>query len=204
MENLIRCGALRSLEESEPALLLKLRTYFKNSHNKTTSNYLTKDLDLPSYSKELRIVSELELLGFGVTGHPLTLYHDIIPWQKMVSSLELEKYKNKRVSFTGWYVTNRTTQIKDGSRMLFLTLEDLHGFCDIVFFPEMFEKHREVIRGHGPFTVLGKMQSRITGEANLIAEKILRWPAPTAVVNKKLQMKHTCRKHRDNVVNAHR
>jgi prenyltransferase beta subunit len=35
-------------------------------------------------------------------------------------------------------------------------------------------------------TVTGKIQSRIKGEANLIAEKVVRWMSPRQVVNSKL------------------
>ncbi len=71
--------------------------------------------------------------------------------------------------------------------MKFLSLEDKQGICEAIFFPEVYEKYAEVLHGNGPFTVTGKIQSRIKGEANLIAEKVIRWRPPREVVNSRLQ-----------------
>ncbi len=185
-EHLIRCGALRSLHASEPVLLLKTQTYFKNDCSKTRAEYLTQGLNLSPYSKKQRILAELKILSFGVTDHPLTLYDSHIPWENMVSSLDLEAHKNRHVRFTGWYVTSRLQETVSGKYMKFLSLEDRQGVCEIIFFPEAYEKYADLLRGNGPFTVTGKIQSRIKGEANLIAEHVVKWPSPDEVVNSHL------------------
>ncbi len=38
---------------------------------------------------------------------------------------------------------------------------------------------------HGPYTIKGKVQSRMTGEANLIAEKVHRWISPRELITQK-------------------
>ena len=182
-EHLIRCGAFRSLHPSEPLLLMKTQSYFKNGRNKNVAEYLTEDIHVAGYSKEQCILAELGLLSFAVAGHPLTLYDALIPWENMVSSLELESHKNRRIQFSGWYVTSRLQETVTGKYMKFLSLEDKQGICETIFFPEVYEKYAEVLHGHGPFTVTGKIQSRIKGEANLIAEKVRPWPALREVVN---------------------
>jgi len=186
-EHLIRCGAFRSLCPSEPLLLLKCQTYFKNGCNKTTAEYLTGGVGLPAYSREQRIVTEFGLLGFSFTAHPLTLYKDVIPWENMVRSIDLEKCKNRRVQFTGWYVTSRLQETVSGKYMKFLSLEDLFGVAEVIFFPEVYEKYADNLHGHGPFTVTGRVQSRIKGEANLIATKVLRWPPPGDIAESKIK-----------------
>ncbi len=185
-EHLIRCGAFRSLHPSEPLLLLKAQSYFKNGNSKTRAEYLTRGLNPAPYSREHRILAEQELLSFSVTGHPLSLYDDLIPWENMVSSTELEAHKNRRVQFTGWYVTSRLQETVSGKYMKFLSLEDKQGICEIIFFPETYEKYAEILHGKGPFTVTGKIQSRLKGEANLIAEKAIRWMSPREVVDRRL------------------
>ena len=191
VQHLIRIGALRSLHPSEPFLLLSARSFFKSGCSKATAEYMTQRLQPPPYSKEQRILSELTLLGFGLTGHPLELYDNIIPWENMVRSSELERFKGRRVRFTGWYITSRLQETVTGHYMKFLSLEDHFGVCETIFFPNVYERYAEVLRGLGPFTVTGKVQSRIKGEANLIAEKIIRWAPPHEIVeqkNKVLQM----------------
>ncbi len=68
--------------------------------------------------------------------------------------------------------------------MVFLTLEDLKGTCDIVFFPKVFSKYWEILQGPGPYTVTGKIQSRLKGEANLIAERVYRWMSPRELITR--------------------
>ena len=71
--------------------------------------------------------------------------------------------------------------------MKFLSLEDLFGVAEVIFFPEVYETYGEILHGHGPFTVTGKVQSRIKGEANLIATKVLRWPPPDDIVENRIK-----------------
>jgi DNA polymerase III alpha subunit len=188
-ENLIRCGALRCLHPSEPLLLMKCQAYFKNSCNQAKSEYITAGLAPPPYRREERMLAELELLSFAVAAHPLTLYDGIIPWDNMTPAAEMEAHKNRRIQFTGWYVTSRLQQTVNGQYMRFLSLEDKHGICEVIFFPDAYERYAEIIQGLGPFTVIGKVQSRIKGEANLIAEKAIQWMKPKEVVDKRLQVR---------------
>lgn len=185
-EHLIQCGAFGSIHPSQPLLLMKTLSYFESGCNKAKAEYITQGLRLEPYSKQQRIVEELDWLGFSVTAHPLTLYDKIIPWNQMISSLEVDRYKDKKINFTGWYVTNRKHQTKAGELMVFLTLEDLKGTCDIVFFPKVFARHWEILQGFGPYTIKGRVQSRMKGEANLIAEKVHRWLSPKEVITQSL------------------
>jgi DNA polymerase III alpha subunit len=56
--------------------------------------------------------------------------------------------------------------------MKFLTIEDRFGLCEVVLFSEAYARFGHLIRTHGPYIITGKVQSRLPGEANLIAEKI--------------------------------
>jgi len=103
----------------------------------------------------------------------------------MISSTEGDRYKDKKINFTGWYVTNRKHKTNAGELMVFLTLEDLQGTCDIVFFPKVFAKYWEILQGLGPYTIKGKVQSRMKGEANLIAEKVYKWMSPRELITLK-------------------
>jgi DNA-directed DNA polymerase III PolC len=185
-EHLIRCGALRSLHPSEPLLLMKAQAYFKNGCSKAVAEYVTTGLNPPAYSPKQRIIAELDLLGFSVDFHPLALYDGRIPWEQMVSSLEMEANKNKYIQFTGWYVTSRLQQTVKGDYMKFLSLEDKYGVCEVIFFPEVYERYAEILQGLGPFTVSGKVQSRLKGEANLIAERVIRWERPKDLATEQL------------------
>ncbi len=91
IEHLIRCGAFGSIHASEPLLLMKTLSYFESGCDKAKVEYLTQGITATPYSKQQRIVEELDLLGFSVTAHPLTLYDKIIPWNQMISSTEVDR-----------------------------------------------------------------------------------------------------------------
>jgi DNA-directed DNA polymerase III PolC len=184
-EHLIRCGAMRALHPSEPLLLIQTQTYFKNGRSRATVDYVTAGLFPQPYSWEERMLAELELMGFAVAAHPLSLYDGYIPWENMVPSSQLEAHKNQRVQFTGWYVTSRLQRTVKGQYMKFLSLEDKNGVCETIFFPPVYERYAHVLQGLGPFTVIGRVQSRIKGEANLIAERVVKWMSPKEIVAKR-------------------
>ncbi|HEX9652793.1 MAG TPA: DNA polymerase III subunit alpha, partial [bacterium] len=185
-EHLIRCGALWSLHPGEPVLLVKAQCYFKKAMNKAKTEFLTRDLNLPPYTTPQHVVAELVLLGFAVTDHPLALYKEVIPWNRMVTSSQVEANKNRRINFTGWFVMSHLQETKSGQYMKFLTLEDQLGQADVIFFPNVYAQYAEILHGLGPFTITGKVQSRLKGEANIIAEKVIRWMSPKELLSMRM------------------
>ena len=117
-------------------------------------------------------MNEMEMLDFAVTDHPLALFDTYIDTAGIVTSNQLETHKNKTIRFCGWLVTSRRISTSKNQYMKFLTLEDRFGLCETVLFPETYTKYGHLIRTHGPYIVTGKVQSRLPGEANLIAEKV--------------------------------
>jgi DNA-directed DNA polymerase III PolC len=170
--HLIKAGALQSLHPSSPQLLVLNKIFFKNKKKKIMTEYVTAQLDLPPYTSYQKILNEMEMLDFGVQAHPLTLFEDHIDWASITSSSQIEHYKNKTVQICGWLVTSRRVRTNKDQYMKFLTLEDRHGLCEVVLFPETYAKFGHLVRSHGPYIIRGKVQSRLPGEANLIAEHI--------------------------------
>jgi DNA-directed DNA polymerase III PolC len=170
--HLIKAGALSSLDPSTPQLLLLNKIYFKNKKKKAISEFITAKTNLAPYNRYQKILNEMEMLDFSFTAHPLTLFADILKTQELVSSTQLENYKDKTIKFCGWLVTSRRVNTKNNSYMKFLTLEDYFGLCEAVLFSEAYLKYGHLVRTHGPYVVTGTVQSRLEGEANLIVEKI--------------------------------
>ena len=136
------------------------------------AEYVTAQLDLPPYTSYQKILNEMEILDFGVQAHPLTLFEDHIDWANITSSNQIENYKGKTIQICGWLVTSRRVRTNNNQYMKFLTLEDRHGLCEVVLFSETYAKFGHLVRTHGPYIITGKVQSRLPGEANLIAERI--------------------------------
>ncbi len=172
VQHLIKAGALESLHPGAPQLLLLNKLYFKNDKKPALSNYLAGDTNLEPFNRYQKIINEMEMLDFAVTDHPLALFEGQVSQDGLIPSTQLEDYQEKVIRFCGWLVTSRRVDTAGNRFMKFLTLEDRSGLCEVVLFPAVYEKYGHLIRSHGPFLITGKVQSRLPGEANLIAEKV--------------------------------
>jgi DNA polymerase-3 subunit alpha len=187
--NLIKCGALRSIDPNEPKLLLQNKLFFKHKRNRNLTNALLQNVRLIPYNKYQRILKELEMLDFSVTDHPLALFHDQIDWKFVTPSFELETKKGQRIHFVGWLVTSRRVKTKNEGYMKFLTLEDRYGLCEAVMFPKVYQQYGHLVKSFGPYRVTGTIQSRLPGESNLLVEKLELIEISKPELEKKLQLK---------------
>jgi len=170
--HLIKAGAFNSIHPSGPQLLLLNKIFFKNNKKRAISEFVTGHTELPAYNRYQKILNEMEMLDFSVTAHPLTLFEEYVDSEHIVPSNQVEQYKGKSIRFCGWLVTSRRVNTSNNQYMKFLTLEDLFGLCEVVLFSTAYIEYGHLIKTHGPYLVTGKVQSRLPGEANLIAEKI--------------------------------
>ena len=186
VKHLIKAGALESLHPNAPALLLTNQLYFKNNKKTALVRYLTENTDLQPFNRFQKILNEMEILEFAVSAHPLYLFRKEIRNLNVIRSTDLEESKNKTVRFCGWLVTSRRVETAKNQYMKFLTLEDEYGLCEAVLFPKTYMRYGHLIRGHGPYLVSGKIQSRLPGEANLIAEQLERLELDKSTLQEKL------------------
>jgi DNA polymerase-3 subunit alpha len=87
-----------------------------------------------------------------------------------------------RVLLCGLVGALREVNTKNGSRMGFVTLEDIEGTVEITVFPEMFRQSVVHLRSGGPLLVRGRVEGSTTAR-KLLAEDIRPLPAaedPTA------------------------
>jgi DNA polymerase III alpha subunit len=172
LEHLIKAGALGSIHPSAPQLLLLKNLYFKNKQKVEVTRFVAGNTYLEPFNTYQKILNQMEMLDFAVSDHPLFLFEEHIDWNTIVTSKQLEQHPNKRVRVCGWLVTSRRVGTSSRRYMKFLTLEDRFGLCEIVLFPEVYERYGHLVRTHGPYIITGKVQSRLPGEANIIAEKV--------------------------------
>ncbi len=170
--HLIKCGAMNSLHPSAAQLLLQNKILFRNKKKKLVSDFVTADTTLAPYNIYQKILNELELLDCAVSAHPLTLFDQQIEWPEIVLATQLENHKDQTIRFCGWLVTSRRVSTGKKQYMKFLTLEDKSGLCEAVLFPGAYTRYGQLIKTHGPYIITGQVQSRLPGEANLIAEKV--------------------------------
>lgn len=172
VKHLIKAGALSAIHSNQSYLLLLNELFFKNSKKVSVAQFLSRTIELQPFNIYQKIINEMEIMDFAVSAHPLHLYKEQLRTFSIVPSSKLEEHKDKNILFCGWLVTTRRVSTAKNQFMKFLTLEDLYGLCEVVLFPQTYTKYGHLIRSHGPFLISGRVQSRLPGEANLIADSV--------------------------------
>jgi DNA polymerase-3 subunit alpha len=173
VENLIKIGALATFSASQPQLLLQSQLYFKHNFRQNRMAFSASH-QLPPYTSQQRLRHEIDILGFAVSAHPLSLFRDQTARINAHPSLVLGGYRDRDVVIIGWRITSRRLRTKTDEYMQFLTLEDEHGLMEVILFPEVFKRCGSELQGPGPFLVHGYVQSRMPGEVNVIARDLRR------------------------------
>jgi DNA polymerase-3 subunit alpha len=168
LENLIKCGALSTLNASEPELLLQSHLFYRNKFRQRSTARVPDKSVLQPYAPELRLQNEIKLLSLAVTDHPLRIFEYKIDYAKLVPSYKLMTYNGKTATIVGWRIASRRLRTRNEQYMQFLTLEDRYGLMEAVMFPDVFKRYGGQLVGAGPFLARGTVQSRLPGEANFI------------------------------------
>ena len=113
--------------------------------------------ELPEWSLEEKLQKEKEVLGFYVTGHPLTKYADDIDRFADARVQELTSKVDQIVRVAGVLVNVKKQKIKkgvnEGKTMLKATLEDTTGGVPVCVFASLYEKVAAWIRADLPVLV---------------------------------------------------
>jgi DNA polymerase III alpha subunit len=84
----------------------------------------------------------------------------------------MERHRGQRVKVFGRQVTERMHRVqRTGEPMMFLTLEDRSETVDVILWPDVFERHADIVLGGGPFEVIGRVEED-WGTYSLVAERI--------------------------------
>ena len=74
---------------------------------------------------------------------------------------------------TGMVTGKRTLITKSSKMMAFLVLEDLYGVCEVVVFPNVYEKCADCLKGDGVIAVTGTVNFKEDEAPKLLADKIV-------------------------------
>jgi DNA polymerase-3 subunit alpha len=118
--------------------------------------------DLPEWSLEERLKGEKEVLGFYVTGHPLTRFTEAIERFADAKVSELSSRFDKTVRVGGVLVGLKKQKIKkglnEGKTMLKAVLEDMTGSVPVAVFASLYEKVESWVRTDLPVLVTGTVR----------------------------------------------
>ncbi len=106
---------------------------------------------------------EKELLGFYVTGHPLTPFTPILEKYSLSTTTKLAALPNRSLTRIGGMIAAVQSGFskKSGKPYALVTLEDLEGSVQILVMNENYDKFRSLLEVNKPILVIGEVN---TGE----------------------------------------
>ncbi len=128
--------------------------------------------DVPPLPPRERLAQEKELLGVFVSAHPLQQMSVDLSSIITCTCGELdESYVGKQVVLAGNVTRVNSIITKKSERMAFVTLEDLHGQCDVTVFPKTWDAAKDFVQVDKIILVRGKVELR--GEKiNVVADEV--------------------------------
>ncbi len=172
IENLIKAGALDSLGATRRQLMMvyayvldevsrekkenitgqmSLFDFFSEEEKK---EYEIQYPDVGEFEMSQKLAFEKEVLGIYVSGHPLQDYMASMEKQITAKTTDFEPdeesglavVKDGRNYIVGGLISNVTVKLtKTNQNMAFITLEDLYGTVEVIFFPRDYQKYRDLL-----------------------------------------------------------
>jgi len=119
--------------------------------------------NLPEWPQHELLAHEKELLGFYVTGHPLTPFVPILEKYCLATTAKLAELPNRSLTRIGGLIAavQQGMSKKSGKPYAMVTLEDLEGSVQILCMNENYDKYRELFVENKAILVIGEVN---TGE----------------------------------------
>jgi DNA polymerase III subunit alpha len=173
LEALIRCGACDGFRKTRATLFAQLEhtmahaasvisdrergqsSLFGSLEDRSTAEPATQK-DVPEWPEHELLAQEKELLGFYVTGHPLTPYAPILGAYSLANTRSLAKLPNRSMTRLGGLVAAVQNGVskKNGKPYGLITLEDMEGTVQVLCVNENYEENRELlVQGKAVFVV---------------------------------------------------
>ena len=140
------------------------------------STQLTLPLEPTTATPELRDLTEWErmLADYATTSisvdiHPLTLLRSHLPSGVLTSVALAEAPHRSHVEFAGLAVARQRPATANG--VVFMLLEDEHGQVNLIVAPEVYERHRAVVRGEPLLLARGRYE-RVGENRNIVVTEL--------------------------------
>lgn len=144
------------------------------------------DIQYPNveeYEKDKIFAFEKEVIGFYISGHPLEDYEKFLKKHTNITTLDFyndESNKqdliNGEVRTIGGIILSKTIKYtKNNEQMAFITLEDLYGTIEIIVFPSIYEKNKDLIEIDNKVIIKGKVSVEEDKASKLICIQVLNF-----------------------------
>ena len=135
---------------------------------------------LPEYSEKEMLKYEKEMLGIYISGHPLDKLRTEIERASNISTMQILKMQEENdlskdgtnVKFAGIISEVKKKFTKNNTRMAFVTVEDLHGSCEVIVFDSCYSQCSNILCEDSIVLVEGRLSIREDEEAKIVARTI--------------------------------
>jgi DNA polymerase-3 subunit alpha len=117
--------------------------------------------NLPEWPQHELLAHEKELLGFYVTGHPLTPFAPMLEKYALTNTAKLAELPNRSLTRIGGLIAAVQNGVskKSGKPYSMVTLEDLEGSVQILCMNENYDKYRELLTPNKAILVIGEVNT---------------------------------------------
>jgi DNA polymerase III alpha subunit len=172
IENLIQSGGMDGFGNI-PTMLRSISTGSWRKDQLALFDWQLNEGQTDEWTLADRAQAQEKILGVSVDVHPLELVKDQIPSAGVLSTLEAESHIGESIVVVGLRLSSHRARTARGELMLFLSIEDLEGMLEVVFFPPAYHQYRQVLRSSGPYLIRGIVErDSDDGDIWLRAEKV--------------------------------
>jgi len=117
--------------------------------------------NLPEWPQHELLAHEKELLGFYVTGHPLTPFAPILEKYALTNTAKLAELPNRSLTRIGGLIAAVQNGVskKSGKPYSMVTLEDLEGSVQVLCMNENYDRYRELLVPNKAILVIGEVNT---------------------------------------------
>jgi DNA polymerase-3 subunit alpha len=189
LECLVKCGAFDSLGEPRAQLFAAIeyqmsraasvqrdrergQTALFDVEPVNARKQATGQAPSVEWSQSQMLSFEKELLGFYVTGHPLTQYAEVLRRYELTPSGQLTQLQDGQTARIGGIISKLTLKTtKQGKPMAIMTLEDLDGSVEVLVFPDSYARYASSLKTDAAIFVCGRASLR-DDKPKIAAEQI--------------------------------
>jgi DNA polymerase III subunit alpha len=176
LEALIKCGACDSLGQTRATLFAQLERTLARAASvvadrqrgqaslfgaleERSAQQMEAEANLPEWPEHELLAHEKELLGFYVTGHPLTPYAPILEKYALANTATLAQLPPRSLTRIGGLIAAVQNGVSKKSNKPYslVTLEDLAGSVQVLCLNENYDKYRELLVPGKAILVVGEV-----------------------------------------------
>jgi DNA polymerase-3 subunit alpha len=119
------------------------------------------EANLPEWPQHDMLAQEKELLGFYVTGHPLTPFASILEKYSLATTKSLAEIENRGLTRLGGMIASVQSGFskKSGKPYALVTLEDFEGTVQVLCMNENYDNYRELLVQGNAIFVIGEVNT---------------------------------------------